>query len=81
MEEVNYLMNHPSFQDHRNQSWSHKTPPLKKNESSPRPEATAPIRPLAWDPPYAAGAALKKTDRQTERKEGRKEENIQVEGK
>ena len=25
-----------------------------------RPEATAPIRPLAWEPPYAAGAALKK---------------------
>ena len=22
--------------------------------------ATAPIRPLAWEPPYAAGAALKK---------------------
>ena len=24
-----------------------------------RPEATAPIRPLAWEPPYAGGAALK----------------------
>ena len=24
-----------------------------------RPVATAPIRPLAWEPPYAAGAALK----------------------
>jgi len=23
-----------------------------------RPVATAPIRPLAWEPPYAAGAAL-----------------------
>ena len=23
------------------------------------PEATAPIRPLAWEPPYAAGGALK----------------------
>ena len=23
--------------------------------------ATAPIRPLAWEPPYAAGAALEKT--------------------
>ena len=23
-----------------------------------RPAATAPIRPLAWEPPYAAGAAL-----------------------
>ena len=27
----------------------------------PRPAATAPIRPLAWEPPYAAGAALEKT--------------------
>ena len=25
-----------------------------------RPEATAPIRPLAWEPRYAAGAALEK---------------------
>ena len=25
-----------------------------------RPAAIAPIRPLAWEPPYAAGAALKK---------------------
>ena len=24
-----------------------------------RPAATAPIPPLAWEPPYAAGAALK----------------------
>ena len=26
-----------------------------------RPAAVAPIRPLAWEPPYAAGAALKST--------------------
>ena len=26
-----------------------------------RPEATARMRPLAWDPPYATGAALEKT--------------------
>ena len=25
------------------------------------PAATAPIRPLAWEPPYAAAAALEKT--------------------
>ena len=25
-----------------------------------RPAATAPIRPLAWEPPYAAGVALKR---------------------
>ena len=31
-----------------------------------RPVATAPIRPLAWEPPYATGAALKRG-----RKEGR----------
>ena len=24
-----------------------------------RPEATAPIRPLLWEPPYATGAALR----------------------
>ena len=26
-----------------------------------RPAATAPIRPLAWEPPHAEGAALEKT--------------------
>ena len=29
-----------------------------------RPAATALIRPLAWEPPYATGAALEKTKRQ-----------------
>ena len=29
-----------------------------------RPAATAPIRPLAWEPPYAMGAALEKAKRQ-----------------
>ena len=29
-----------------------------------RPAATAPIRPLAWEPPYAVGAALEKAKRQ-----------------
>ena len=29
-----------------------------------RSAATAPIRPLAWEPPYAMGAALEKTKRQ-----------------
>ena len=38
-----------------------------------RPVATAPIQPLAWEPPYAAGAALEKTKKEKERKEGRKE--------
>ena len=31
-----------------------------------RPEAVAPIRPLAWEPPYAVGVALK---RQKDKKE------------
>ena len=29
-----------------------------------RPATTAPIRPLAWEPPYAAGAALEKAKKQ-----------------
>ena len=29
-----------------------------------RPAATAPIRPLAWEPPCAAGAALEEAKRQ-----------------
>ena len=33
-----------------------------------RPVATAPIGPLAWEPPYAAGAALEKTKRQKKKK-------------
>ena len=33
-----------------------------------KPEATAPIGPLAWEPPYAAGAALKK--KKTKKKKG-----------
>ena len=31
------------------------------------PAATALIQPLAWEPPYAARAALKKKERETER--------------
>ena len=40
-----------------------------------RPAAAAPIRPLAWDPPYAAGAALKRN--KTKQMEG-KEKCIQM---
>ena len=29
-----------------------------------RPAVTAPIQPLAWDPPYAMGVALEKAKRQ-----------------
>ena len=33
-----------------------------------RPAAIAPIRPLAWEPPYAAGAAQEKAKRQKKKK-------------
>ena len=33
-----------------------------------RPAATAQIQPLAWEPPYAAGGALKKQKRQNKNK-------------
>jgi len=36
-----------------------------------RPVATAPIRPLAWEPPYAAGVAQEMAKRQ-KKKEKRK---------
>jgi len=29
-----------------------------------RPAAAAPIKPLAWEPPYAVGVALEKAKRQ-----------------
>jgi len=38
-----------------------------------RPVATAPIQPLAWEPPYAAGAALEKAKRQKNKKPKTKE--------
>ena len=46
-----------------------------------RPAATAPIQPLAWEPPYAAGAALEKAKRQKkEKKEKEKKEGINFAG-
>ena len=33
-----------------------------------RLKATAPIRPLAWEPPYATGVALEKAKRQKKKK-------------
>ena len=33
-----------------------------------RPVATAPIRPLVWESPYAAGVALEKAKRQKKKK-------------
>ena len=38
-----------------------------------RPAATAPIRPLAWEPPHATGAALEK-GKKTKRKKKKKKE-------
>ena len=35
--------------------------------------ATAPNRPLAWEPPYATGAALKKDKRQNKNKNNKKQ--------
>ena len=52
--------------------------------------ATAPIRPLAWEPPYAAGVALemakrqkkkKKKERKKERRKERKKEKERKEEK
>ena len=33
-----------------------------------RPVATAPIRPLAWEPPYAAGAAQRNSEKTKKKK-------------
>ena len=38
----------------------------------PRPVATASIPPLAWEPPYAVSAALKKDEKRLKRKEKKK---------
>ena len=37
-----------------------------------RPAATAPIRPPAWEPPYAASAAIEKTKKKKRKKERKK---------
>ena len=37
-----------------------------------RPAATAPIRPLAWEPAYATGVALEKTKKGKRKKETQK---------
>ena len=39
--------------------------------------ATAPIRPLAWEPPHAMGAAPEKTERPKKKKKTKKETIIQ----
>ena len=37
-----------------------------------RPVATAPIRPLAWEPPYAMGVALKRQKKKTKENDKKK---------
>ena len=39
-----------------------------------RPAATAPIRPLAWEPPYAMGAALRRQKTKDKKKKKKKRE-------
>ena len=41
-----------------------------------RPVATAPIRPLAWEPLYATGAALKRQKAKKKKKKKGKKETI-----
>ena len=41
-----------------------------------RPVATAPIRPLAWEPPYAMGAALEKAKRPKKKKKKKKKKDL-----
>ena len=40
-----------------------------------RPAAAAPIRPLAWEPPYAAGVALEKAKKKKKKKKNKDKEN------
>ena len=40
-----------------------------------RPAAAAPIRPLAWEPPYAAGVALEKAKKKKKKKKKKDKEN------
>ena len=43
--------------------------------------ATAPIGPLAWKPPYAAGAALKRTKDKRQKKEEERKEKERTENR
>ena len=45
-----------------------------------RPAATAPIRPRAWEPLYATGAAPEKTKRKKKGEEGNKAIALKVNG-
>ena len=41
-----------------------------------RPAATAPIGPLAWEPPCATGAALEKAKREKKKEKRKKKETL-----
>ena len=43
-----------------------------------RPVATAPIRPIAWEPPYAAGAAQEMAKRPKKKKEKKSPRGVPV---
>ena len=43
-----------------------------------RPVATAPIRPPAWESPYAVGAALEKTKKTKKKKKKRERERDDI---
>ena len=45
-----------------------------------RPAAVAPIRPLAWEAPYAAGAALKGQKTKNKKQNKTKKRNIKIGG-
>ena len=46
-----------------------------------RPAATAPIQPLAWEPPYAAGAAQEIAKRQKKKKKKKKKKREKLFGR
>ena len=46
-----------------------------------RPVATAPIHPLAWEPPCAAGVALKRQKKKRKKKEKKRKEEVELRGK
>ena len=46
-----------------------------------RPAAAAPIGPLAWEPPYAAGVALKKSKKKPKNKQTKKPKQQQQQQK
>ena len=45
-----------------------------------RPVATAPIRPLAWEPPYALGSSPRKGKKTNKKKKRKKERKMTPEG-